>query len=153
MGFPSIFEAGTTDRLLDRIDSLSPLSPPLWGRMTVSQMLEHCAVAYRPLLTGRFAKPAPFLKRLFARLFMKRYMVGKRNYGKNLPTSQQFVINGEPEFMRARDNLKDLLSQVHGFGPARFKDFEHPLLGRLTPKQWSNMLYKHLDHHLRQFGV
>ena len=153
MSFPSIFESGTNDRLLDRIDCLSPLSPPLWGRMSVSQMLEHCAVPYRPLLTGRMDPPAPLLKRIVARILFKRKMVGKRPYRKNLPTSPRFIVTGEPEFMRARDNLKDLVSQVHGFAPARFRYFEHPLLGRLTPKQWSNMLYKHLDHHLRQFGV
>lgn len=153
MGFPSIFETGTTDRLLDRIDSLSPLSPPLWGRMSVSQMLEHCAFPYRPLLAGRMDESASFLTRLTARLFYKRKMVGSRDYGRNLPTAPGFIVAGEPEFMRARDNLKDLIRQVHGFESARFRDFVHPFLGRLTPNEWSNMLYKHLDHHLRQFGV
>jgi len=30
---------------------------------------------------------------------------------------------------------------------------EHPLFGRMSPRDWGVLLYKHCDHHFRQFGV
>ena len=29
----------------------------------------------------------------------------------------------------------------------------HPMFGKLSKKQWSDLLVKHFDHHLKQFGV
>jgi hypothetical protein len=29
----------------------------------------------------------------------------------------------------------------------------HPMFGKLSKKQWADLLTKHLDHHLKQFGV
>ncbi|MFD1127776.1 DUF1569 domain-containing protein [Paenibacillus provencensis] len=28
----------------------------------------------------------------------------------------------------------------------------HPFFGKLTSEEWSIGLYKHLDHHLKEFG-
>ena len=29
----------------------------------------------------------------------------------------------------------------------------HPLFGRMAPRDWDVLIYRHLDHHLRQFSV
>ena len=84
---------------------------------------------------------------------MKASMTGQKDYRKNLPTSKEFIITEEPEFMRVRDNLKDMIERAHAMGAQHYDGLEHALLGKLDPTEWSNMLYKHLDHHLRQFGV
>jgi hypothetical protein len=153
MPYPSIFEPSTTEKLHRRIDALSPLSTPLWGKMTVAKMLAHCSVPYKPLLSGKRPKQPSYFTRLIARVFLKRSLTGQKDYRKNMPTAKQFIISEEPEFMRARDNLKELIQRAHDLGEDHYKGLEHPLLGGLSSKEWSNMLYKHLDHHLRQFGV
>ncbi len=49
-----------------------------------------------------------------------------------------------------------LIGNVNTFcdsGPERASAHTHSFLGRLRGEQWGVMMYKHLDHHLRQFGV
>ena len=153
MSLPSIYLPANTQVLLDRIDCLSPLSTPLWGKMSVSQMLAHCAITYKEILSEKPPKKAPWIMRLAAGLFFKRSLTGDKPMARNLPTGKALVITDEPEFMRVRDNLKDVIQRAHGLGEQHFEGLESGLFGKLSAQQWSNMLYKHLDHHLRQFGV
>ena len=153
MAYPSIHEPATNAELLRRIDALSPAALPLWGRMTVSQMLMHCCMPYRSILHPKERESPSRWTRLMGRLFFKRIMTGTRDYRRGLPTGKAFVVTTEPAFGRTRERLKGLLTEVHGMGEARFEGMEHPLIGTLSARQWSNLLYKHLDHHLRQFGV
>ena len=150
MALPFIFEPETNEQLLRRIDALSPQSQRLWGKMSVAQMLKHVAVPYHDLLNDiqRTSKI-----RLLGRLFFKPIMTGEKPYRKNSPTAPQFIIAEEPDFEQARRELKEKMQAVHAWGAASFEGKAPFLLGKLSAREWSNMLYKHLDHHLRQFGV
>ena len=153
MSFPSIYEISTSEGLQQRIDALSPMSQPIWGKMDVSQMLLHCAIRYKPFITGKESAKASFIERLISRIFFKRMMTGESDMRRNRPTGKAFIVTGQPEFMRVRDNLKDAVALIPERGESFFEGLEHPLFGRLSAREWSNLLYKHLDHHLRQFGV
>lgn len=153
MAFPSVFEVSTSEVLQHRIDTLSPMSQPIWGKMDVSQMLSHCAIPYKPFITGKEPAKPSFMVRLISRIFFKRMLTGESDLRRNMPTAKAFMVTGEPEFMRVRDNLKDAVAIIPEKGESFFDGREHPLFGRLSAREWSNLLYKHLDHHLRQFGV
>jgi hypothetical protein len=49
--------------------------------------------------------------------------------------------------------LRGLIDRFVASGPAGCTNHPHSFFGRLTPEEWAILMYKHLDHHLRQFGV
>ena len=149
MAYPSIYDSSTTVRLHERIDALKPDSVPLWGKMTVAKMLRHCAVPYQQT----HAAKGSWLIGTLAKLFFKSSMTNEVDYRKNLPTAKHFIVIEEPDFEEAKTQLKSLIASRHGEGEQSYEGRSHTWLGNLTAREWSNMLYKHLDHHLRQFGV
>jgi hypothetical protein len=150
MPLPRIYHPDTNHELIKRIDSLHPQSTRLWGKMTVSQMLKHCMVPYKGLLSD---KPVKTKTRLLGRLFFKPMLTNEKPFRKNSPTSAPFLIKEEPEFYEMKKELLEKMVMAHEKGETFFEGKTHPFLGKLTAVEWSNMLYKHLDHHLRQFGV
>ena len=69
-----------------------------------------------------------------------------------LPTAPSFVITDEREFDSERTGLLELTAKFYQ-SPESVGRFPHPMFGTFTKEQWGQSLYKHLDHHLRQFGV
>jgi hypothetical protein len=56
------------------------------------------------------------------------------------------------EFERDRQELLALMARFRAAGPAGLAP-EHPLFGPMRPADWRVWANRHLDHHLRQFGV
>ena len=150
MPLPRIYQPETNQDLIKRIDALHAQSARLWGKMTVSQMLKHCMVPYAGILSDKPVKPK---MRLLGRLFFKRMLTNEKPFRKNSPTSAPFLIKEEPDFEEMRQLLKEKMLLAHQKGESFYEGKVQPFLGKLTAEEWSNMLYKHLDHHLRQFGV
>ena len=57
------------------------------------------------------------------------------------------------EFAREKERLKQSVQEFHRGGEAKCTTLPHPFFGEITPAEWAMGMYKHLDHHLRQFGV
>jgi hypothetical protein len=152
MAFPSVFESATTASLHERLDRLSTESTPQWGKMNVSQMVTHCCIPYEILYEGRKLTVNPVL-RLFARLFLKSMMTDTSLPKRSAITAPEFIITHHTDLNAERTRLKAFIQRVEKDGIAGFEGRIHTLLGPLTAGQWSNLLYKHIDHHLRQFGV
>ena len=91
--------------------------------------------------------------RLLLKWFYKKSMVDTTPYKQNLPTAPSFVVKDEPDFDTHKQALIDNILKVCDMGAAAFENKAQVTLGPLTSTEWSNMLYKHLDHHLRQFGA
>jgi Protein of unknown function (DUF1569) len=68
-------------------------------------------------------------------------------------TAAEMVVTGEPDFEASRARLVELIEAFVAGGPERCTDWPHMFFGRLTGEEWGVLVYKHLDHHLRQFGV
>jgi Protein of unknown function (DUF1569) len=64
-----------------------------------------------------------------------------------------FIVTGDPDFDSERDRLRGMIDSFAAAGPAGCTTHPHFFFGRLTPEEWSVLMYKHLDHHLRQFGA
>jgi hypothetical protein len=151
MAFPDIFEPITSLDLKARLEQLKSDSHAQWGRMNVAQMLAHCCTPYDQI-EGRTGGGS-WLLRLLARHFFKESAVGEMHFRKNIPTPKSFVISDPRDFERERKRLTALIDATHTQPAAAFEGKCHVTFGRLTAKEWSNLLYKHLDHHLRQFGA
>lgn len=152
MALPNIFSQTTTDELLQRIEKLNKDSTAQWGTMNVGQMLAHCNVTYEMVYEDFHAKPNFFLKTIL-KTFVKPKVISEAPYEQNGRTAPQFVITGEKEFEKEKKRLIHYLEQTVALGESNFDGKESHSFGALNKQEWSNMFYKHLDHHLKQFGV
>ena len=148
----NIFEIETTKEIIDRINQLTSTSKNVWGKMSVSQMLAHCNVVYEMTYTDKHPKPNSFKKLMF-KLFVKKIVVGEKPYAKNGRTAPEFLITSKKEFEKEKKQLITYLTKTQKLGEAYFDNKESHSFGRLTKKEWNVMFYKHINHHLNQFGV
>jgi hypothetical protein len=118
----------------------------------VAQMLAHCAVAYEMVYEDRHRRPNPVL-RFLLRTFVKRGVVNEKPYPRNSPTAPAFKVSPDQDLERERDRLIGYLEKTRDLGPDHFDGLESLSFGPLSTQEWNNLFYKHLDHHLTQFGV
>ena len=146
----SIFDATAYNEILERIDKLSESSQRQWGKMTVSQMLCHCQNPLTIALEKQtIKKPNVLLKLLFKGF--RSYMYNDTPWKHNLPTTSEFKVITKKEFKAEKSKLIQLVKEFHQEKNRKSWD-PHPAFGKFTHNQWGQMQYKHLDHHLRQFG-
>ena len=148
----NIFNKEITEEIIGRINNLSNNSTPNWGKMSVSQMLAHCCVTYEMVFTDKHLKPNFFTK-FILKTFVKKIVVSEKAYDKNGRTAPQFLISDEKEFESEKKRLIDFIIKTQELGEAYFDGKESHSFGKLSKTEWNNMFYKHLDHHLTQFGV
>ena len=148
----NIFDPTVIAELIHRIEQLQPTSPALWGKMSVDQMLAHCNVAYEMAFTDKHPKANPIL-RLILKAFVKPGVVNEAPYKRNIPTAPAFRIKNRRDFEEEKARLISFVEQTLAAGETGFEGKASPSFGPMTAKEWNNLLYKHLDHHLGQFGV
>lgn len=152
MALPNIFSKEETQKMLSRIEKLTSETQPLWGKMNVAQMLAHCAVTYELTDESKYKKPNALLK-FFLKLFVKNSVVNEIKYPKNSRTAPYFLITDQRQFEQEKKRLTNHITETQNLGEAFFDGKESYSFGKLTKAEWNNMFYKHLDHHLAQFGV
>ena len=148
----NIFDANVSAEYIERINQLSPESQPLWGKMSVGQMLAHCNVAYEMVYTDKHPKPNALMG-FIIKLAAKNMVVSEKPFKKNGRTAPQFLMTEEKEFEAEKARLIDFIKKTQQLGAEHFDGKESHSFGKLTKQEWNNMFAKHLDHHLSQFGV
>ena len=146
----NLFEPATVQEITTRIDQLTPSAPRQWGKMTVEQMLAHCSAAME-MACGKFAAKRTLLGRIVGPR-IRRTLTDESPFPRNAPTSKELKV-GSSDFAQERERLKRCLHQFHEGGESGCTKHAHPFFGEITPLEWSTGMYKHLDHHLKQFGV
>jgi hypothetical protein len=147
----SLFEPQVTREMVDRINQLTPDSKPLWGKMNVAQMLAHMQPPLRVALGEQTLK-----KGLMGFLFggiAKKQMVNETPFKKNLPTAPSFIVKDERNFEEEKARVIDLVTRFSKEPRQNLDTRKHPFFGKLSADEWNILHWKHLDHHLRQFGV
>jgi hypothetical protein len=147
----NLFDTRDRKDLARRLASLQPSSARQWGKMDVSQMLAHCAVALE-VPCGDRVTPQRLLGRILAP-FVRASVLGEKPMARNAPTSPEYRIADSRDFERERARLATLVDRFASLGPTGVDGVVHAFFGRLTGDEWSRLMYKHLDHHLRQFGA
>ena len=149
----NVFDAKDTQNYINRINNLVEDTIGLWGRMTVDQMLAHCNVSYEMVYEpGKYKKPG-MIAGFILKTFVKPKVVGEKSYSRDSPTAPQFVINERKDFDEEKKRLIGFIQKTQQLGAESFNEKESFSFGKLTSQEWSNMLAKHLNHHLSQFGV
>ncbi len=152
MTWKNLFDEKEAQSTIGRINALTPETQPKWGKMNVSEMLAHCNVAYELIYTDKHPKPKG-LQKFLIKLFAKKIVVGPKPYKKNLRTSPVFLITDERNFETEKKRLIAHIEKTQKLGPAHFNNKESHAFGALTDTEWNTLFSKHLDHHLKQFGV
>lgn len=136
--------------LLRRLDALTPQTAAKWGRMNAGEMLAH-VVSGMGLGLGRIqAKPrrSPFRRWPLKYLFI--YWIP---FPKGAPAPREIVTRGTPadwdaNLAAVRACIAEIVaSDRNGSWP------DHPVFGTLSGRAWGALGWRHLDHHLRQFGL
>lgn len=131
-----------------RVEALEPDATPQWGEMNVAQMLAHCVEVQKVMNDGPL-EGTPWYLRLAGPL-IKRLVLSDRAFPRNVATHPQYDVGPDKEFETEKQRLLGTLSAFRARSRA---GVDHPVFGRLTPEEAGWSAYKHLDHHLRQFGV
>ncbi|WP_394767422.1 DUF1569 domain-containing protein [Ferruginibacter sp.] len=152
MSLPNIFYKEVSDKIIERINYLNAESKPQWGTMSVAQIPAHCNVSYEMIYENIHPKPNAFLK-FILKILVKNKVVGELPYPHNSKTAPQFIIKETKNFEAEKQRLIDYSNKTQQLGENYFDNKEFHLFGKLNKIKWNNMLYKHLQHHLSQFGV
>jgi hypothetical protein len=147
----NLFQLDAVDEVISRIDQLQASAQRQWGKMDAAQMLAHCSASL-DMASGRMLCPRIFIGRLIGPIFRPIYSNDKP-FSRNSPTDVKLVVSDPRDFAREREQLKARVRQFHEGGEAGCTIHPHPFFGALTPHEWGTGMYKHLDHHLRQFGA
>jgi hypothetical protein len=146
----TLADVATRAATIARIARLAPDTVPAWGRMSAPQMLAHCADALRMAYGDLPCAP----KRVpFAQLgVVKWLMLNIIPFPKGAPTARELVARPPVAWGDEREAVVGLVERF-AHESARTSWPPHPLFGPLTGAEWGKLAWKHLDHHLRQFGV
>lgn len=147
-----IFNPQTIQEFQARIEKLTPNSKGQWGKMNVYQMLKHCTGNEQMLLGQRQFKRV-FLGRLFGKMALKSNIKDDKPMSQNSPTHPDLVIKGNGDMEQEKQLWIQLLQDYPKRKPNDYNGFVHPFFGKMNSEQVSRFAYKHIDHHLRQFGV
>ena len=143
-----------TDRasMMARLEALRPDARKRWGRMSVGGMLCHLTDAFEVVLGDRPADRRPkFHERTVMRLVALHTPIPWPHGVKTVPACDQ-ELGGTPpgEFERDRAALRDAMERfIDRVEPDRIA---HPIFGRMSADEWGRWVYRHMDHHLRQFS-
>lgn len=144
----TIWDSSTRRELQERLGRLTAQSERQWGTMTAPRMVAHLVDAMR-MATGEIQVPSKKLPIRFTPL--KQLIIYALPFPKGAPTAPQLVSRAPASWASECATLETMLQQL----PDRRRSLapEHPAFGALTAKQWGVLIYRHMDHHFRQFGV
>ncbi len=148
----NLFDAATAKALKERAARLTPESQRQWGRMNAAQAVAHCADAME-LALGDRNPPRLLLGRLVGRIIKPMALGNEEPLRRNTPTLPELVVKDPRDLDLERRQLFTLIDRFVAAGPAGCTRHPHSFFGPLTSEEWGILMYKHLDHHLRQFGT
>ena len=150
-----LFDPVLVEETKQRILRLRPESERQWGSMELAQTLAHCTSGVEMAMGIIQAKRAPFPATLLGPLIKPLVFRDDKPMRRNSPSSPE-LFSADPtqcELQRERSRLIAAIDSFTSQGAACCTSYPHPFFGVLKPEQWAILMYKHVDHHLRQFGV
>jgi len=148
----SIFEEESYIGIVNRLDKLTKQHKPNWGKMSVEQMLVHCRKSVEYAM-GDIELEAKHPVQVFFYKFQKSSLYNDKPFRKNLNSIKDFIVKEHDSFEEEHKRLKQIIYRMHTSEKYFFPYTFHQIYGRLEPYEWGRLVYKHLDHHFKQFGV
>jgi hypothetical protein len=134
--------------LLERLRRVRPDAKPAWGTLDAPRMLCHVADQMRVGLGDLPTKPVHNLatRTLLRLLVVHTGFQAPRGKVRTAPE----MLSSRPASWEADLGACQELAERIGRGQARAV---HPAFGPLSPEEWGKLSFKHIHHHLVQFGV
>jgi hypothetical protein len=148
----NLYDAAQVQEVKQRIASLRPDSARLWGSMNAPQAIAHCSGGLEMALGDR-NPPRVFAGRLVGWIVKPLALKDDAPMRRNSPTMPELIVRDDRNLDGERTRLVTLIDRFAAAGPAGCTTHPHSFFGPLTPNEWAILMYKHLDHHLRQFGA
>jgi Protein of unknown function (DUF1569) len=148
----NLFDPTAVDEIRTRLATLEPRNERQWGKMTAAQAMAHCAAAF-DVASGNMLPPRAFPGRIIGPMIKRLVLRNDDPIRRNSPTMKELIIEDERDLGQERERLRVLIDRFAAAGPKGCTAHPHSFFGRLTPEEWAVLMYKHLDHHLRQFGA
>ncbi len=148
----NFFESSDRNSLLVRLEKLQGSAVRQWGKMDVAQMCAHCAAATE-VAAGDVTKRQAWIGKVLAPFVRGAVLRSDRPLSKNSPTDPTFVVSDARDFEKEKARLVGIVNRFGQAGAAAAEGRIHSFFGRLSGDEWGVLMYKHLDHHLRQFGA
>ena len=148
----NLFQPEHVDEIKERLRQLKPDSARQWGKMSAAQMLAHCSAGLE-MAAGEILPPRALIGRIIGPAVKLVAFRDEEPMRRNSPTSKELVMTGNLNFKAERQRLSGLVDRFASNGPSGCTNHPHAFFGPLTPDEWAILMYKHLDHHLRQFGA
>ena len=149
MKIKNLFDAAVKEEIAERINKLTVSTQHQWGKMDVAQMLAHVQIPME-VAFGTTTVKGNWLMKLILPLF-KKALYDEKPWKQGLPTDKTFIMTGQSKDFEKEKN--QLLDKINHFSESNMINEKHPVFGKLTKEQWSKATWKHIDHHLKQFGV
>ena len=144
----SIWNDADRSALAGRIGKLNPAAKAAWGKMSVGMMIDHLTRAFR-MATGELAvKPKRSAMRFRP---LAKFIIYYAPWPKGAPTAPELICTDDGDFGPRRAALKKAFDRF--MAHPRNQLAEHPAFGKLNEKDWGRLVWRHIDHHLRQFGA
>jgi hypothetical protein len=147
----NLYQPADVAALIRRIEQLRQDAPRQWGKMKVAQMLAHCNVSMETAM-GQNQIKRLFIGRILGTL-LRPVVLGRKPFARNTPTDKSYIFKDDRVFEEEKAKLIAAVRKFAEGGPAQCTTHPHPFFGSFTPEQWAVFQWKHLDHHLRQFGA
>jgi hypothetical protein len=147
----NLFEPAVANEIIERMSALHADTKPLWGKMSVSQMVAHCEVGAELALGDKKLKKS-FMGFLFGKI-AKKQMLQPKPFKKSLPTAPEFLVKDEKKLDEEKQKLELLIRRFVASDKEVVAEQVHPFFGKMSSEEWGILNYKHLDHHFRQFGA
>ena len=145
----SLSNARSREELLERLERLTPGATPLWGTMTAPQVLAHLAdwmlMAKGELKVALRNRPQRYPP-------LKQLLIYWLPFPKGIQTSPELIGRKPLQWDIEREAVRRHVRSFENLDRNAMWP-EHPVFGKMTPKAWSVFAYRHMDHHLRQFGI
>jgi hypothetical protein len=148
----NLFDAASVNEVKARVEQLRPDSQRQWGKMNAAQAVAHCSAGLQ-LASGELRPPRVLIGRIIGRMVKVLALKDEQPLRRNSPTMKDLVVLDERDLRTERERLCALIDRFAAAGPKGCTTHPHSFFGPLTPQEWATLMYKHLDHHLRQFQV
>jgi Protein of unknown function (DUF1569) len=139
-------------KLIERIGKLNGDESPIWGKMNVKQMVSHLVQNGDLPFVASLPDKSNFMSRAVIKPLIL-YVLPMPKEIKSGPEMDQQENGRRPLEFKVDKNL--LIQSIDRLGAVAIDHncLHHPFFGKMTAKEWGRIAHKHIDHHLRQFGV
>ena len=148
----SLFNSTDNQEMVNRFNSLTPFTQAKWGKMNVTQMCSHCNNALK-IAFGELKLKPNLIGILFGSIAKKMVIHSNQTMKKNLPTDKALIIVDKGGFEKEKQAVISIIQRFSEKGSSGLANETHPFFGKLNTEEWDKLSWKHLDHHLRQFGT